>query len=279
MVDFEQLKELKERKEPFAVATVIRSEGSSPSKIGSSMIVFADGKSRGTVGGGEVEKDAIEQAKLLIKKGKSATVSFNLGGGKRGSDFVTEMVCGGNVEIFFDVWKPPLRLVVFGAGHIGKKLAEISKVLKWDCVAVDNRKEFAEEIRKAGAESFCLPYSEAFGKVDIDENSAIVIVTHGHAYDAECLEGALKSKAFYIGMIGSKTKVKLTFDKISRKGIKIDKRVYSPVGLDLGGESPEEIAMAIAAEVMKIKNGGNARHLRVSTENAVGEGGTKNADL
>ncbi|MCD6413751.1 MAG: XdhC family protein, partial [Elusimicrobia bacterium] len=129
MVDFEQLKELKERKEPFAVATVIRSEGSSPSKVGSSMIVFADGKSRGTVGGGEVEKDAIEQAKLLIKKGKSATVSFNLGGGKRGSDFATEMVCGGNVEIFFDVWKPPLRLVVFGAGHIGKKLAEISKVL------------------------------------------------------------------------------------------------------------------------------------------------------
>ena len=277
MIDFEQLQELKETKEPFVIATVIKSEGSSPSEVGSSMIVFNDGRTKGTVGGGELERQAIEHAIRFLKEGKSGTVAFDLDASGDSSQ-ITGMVCGGKVEIFFDVWSPPLKLVVFGAGHIGKKLAQISNVLKWKCVVVDDRRKFAEEIKKFGAEAINAPYAKSFDRLDIDNSTAVVIVTHGHIHDAKCLEESLKTKAFYIGMIGSKTKVKLTFDKIHKKGIKIDKRVYSPVGLELGGESPEEIALSIAAAIMKVKNGGSARHLRILPKDSPAREG-KNADL
>jgi len=263
MIDIEKAKRMKKMNKPFVVATIIRSAGSVPRKTGTSMIVFETGKIEGTIGGGEIERKVVKQAVSLLGKGKSKVVKFNLTGGRRKKSVSTKMICGGEVEVFFDIRCPPVKLVVCGAGHIGSRLVELAKFLEWVCEVIDDRKNFVKNLRLKDIRISVSPYKKAFEKVDADENSAIVIVTHNHSGDAACLEGALKTKAFYIGMIGSRIKIAANFRKFRERGIVIDKRVFSPVGLDLGGDSPAEIAICIISEIMKIRNKRKGGHLGI----------------
>ena len=263
MVDFKKIERIKKMNKPFVVATIIASAGSAPRKTGTSMVVFETGEIEGSVGGGEIERKVIKEAVSLIGKGKSRTVKFNLAAGRRRKSVSTKMICGGTVDVFLNVYQPTVKLIVCGAGHIGQKLIKLADLLEWGCEVVDNRKDFIKNLRLKNVRISVSPYEKAFKKVDADENSAVVIVTYNHSGDAACLEGALKTKAFYIGMIGSRNKILVNFKKIMAKGINIDKRVYSPVGLDLGGDSPGEIALCIISEIMKVKNGRKGGHLRI----------------
>jgi len=262
MIDIDKMKDIGEKGIPAVIATVTKSAGSVPRSPGASMVIFSGGSISGTVGGGALEKMVIAEAADVLKKGVSRSVLFNLGASKKKNHVSTGMICGGRTEVFLDVYKPPVKLFICGAGHIGKKMAQLSKIMKWECQIVDNRKDYLKktDLKKA---YFVSSYKKAFNKRNIGADTAVVIVTHGHAGDADCLEGALKTKAFYIGMIGSRTKVPDTFKKVRKAGATVDERVYAPIGIELGGESPEEIAFCITAEIMKIRNKTSGGHLRI----------------
>ncbi|PKN00428.1 MAG: hypothetical protein CVU78_00975 [Elusimicrobia bacterium HGW-Elusimicrobia-2] len=262
MIDIDKMEAISEAGLPAVIATIIKSAGSVPRGPGASMVIFSDGTTRGTVGGGALEKMVEKEAALAIQKGASRSVLFNLGGSKMKHRVDTGMICGGETEVFLDIYKPPVRLFICGAGHIGKVLVKMAAIMKWDCELIDSRKEYIKN-SPAKKALFVSSYKKAFDKKKIGSDTAVIVVTHGHTGDADCLAGALKTKAFYIGMIGSRVKVPATFAKLRKAGTNIDSRVYAPVGMDLGGESPEEIALCIAAEIMKVRNNTLGGHLRI----------------
>jgi xanthine dehydrogenase accessory factor len=262
---FLRVSELCRMGKPFALATVVHVEDSTPRSAGARMIVFPEGSTEGTVGGGAVEKLVIENAVRMLAENKSARVVYDLGTGKEG--LATGMICGGRVEVLIESFRPGTTLFIFGAGHVGRKLSEFAELLGIPYWMVDNRKTYAAEELFPGAMGVvCEEFRESFGRLPIDENSFIIIVTYGHQYDSVCLEEALKTPAHYIGMIGSRKKVKAILDSLSAKGVPVnDERVFAPVGLDLGDSSPGQIGVSILAEILKLTSGGSGRHMREST--------------
>jgi xanthine dehydrogenase accessory factor len=155
--------------------------------------------------------------------------------------------------------------VICGGGHIGEKLAGLSDNLGFSYVVVDDREEFANTNRFPGAAKVvCQKFSAALGKLEITGLTAIVIASYGHFHDYECIKAALKTPAYYIGMIGSKNKVREIFRNLEKEKIKVSEKVYSPVGLDIGAETPAEIAISIISEILAVKNKTRVRHLRIN---------------
>ena len=234
-----------------ALATVISAGDSTPRKIGSRMLVRADGSILGTIGGGAVELETIKIAAAVIRSGKAEKHQFVLTPEKE-----LGMTCGGEMEIFIEPIQPAPTLYLIGAGHIALALAKMAKMLNFRVMVVDERPAFATKERFPEAEMVLAEdFSSAFLKLKIEPHSYIVIVTHNHAHDQEALEWALHTPARYIGMIGSRNKVKTLFKNLAAKGVdqKLLDQVHSPIGLDISAETPEEIAVSILAEMIKVK--------------------------
>lgn len=252
-----------------AFVTVISVDGSTPREAGAKMLVFENGSIEGTVGGGALEALAIKQSVACLKKGLGGKFVFDLK--PKGN---TGMICMGRVELFIDVYKNPLKILVLGAGHVGMKIAEAASLAGYPCVVADDRPEFADKERFPDASAVILerPHA-AVARAGVDENTYAVIVTRGHALDRECLEALMRTKAPYIGMIGSADKVREIFRLAGKKKLYPlkDKRVYSPIGLDLGGKTPGEIAVSVLAEIIKLHYKRNGAHMRV-TERMKDEG-------
>lgn len=256
-----------------ALVTVISAEGSTPRELGAKMIVYEDGSIGGTVGGGKVEALSIEEAKKALKVGRSRIAEFNLTPSGIG------MVCMGKVKIFVDVYASELKVLILGAGHVGQKVAWAAVLAGFPYVVADERAEFANSERFPGASRIIVESPDsAVEKAGVDSKTYIVIVTRGHALDQECLEKALKTKAAYIGMIGSRNKVPAVFRNLNRKGLhpEKDKRVFAPVGLDCGGKTPGAIAISVLAEIMKVHNGKDGGHMRIKAKE--GEGKRRKAE-
>ena len=247
---------------PVAFATVISSGGSTPREAGAKMLVFADGKTEGTVGGGKVESMVIKQAVQCISENKSGKFNFSLH-----LDGNTGMACNGDLEVFIDVYKKPFKVLILGAGHVALKIAGACRLADYPYIVADDRTEFANEERFPGAmKIITVAPDKAVALAGVDKDTYIVIVTRGHSLDNECLVEALKTDAPYIGMIGSRSKVNTVFHNMAEKGLVnplTDKRVYSPIGLDLGGKTPGEIAISVIAEITKLFNGRTGKHLRI----------------
>jgi xanthine dehydrogenase accessory factor len=275
---FARIAQLQEENIPFALATIISVEGSTPREGGARMIVFPDGSTEGTIGGGEIEKRVSTDAVELLEKKKSERRTYDLSReeekGERekskkekpAEETKLDMLCGGRVEVLIESFTPTVTLFIFGAGHIGTALAGYCDVLGFSYWLIDNREEYAREERFPNASGVLFSdFEESFEKLPIDNNSSLVIVTYGHRYDAVCLQKALQTEAGYIGMIGSKKKVKANFDYLEKQGSNVkDPRIYSPIGLALGDNSPPEIALSIMAEIVKVNSGGSGRHMRES---------------
>lgn len=244
-----RIPELSEQGKEFAVATIINALKGSPRKSGTKMIVFLDGSTEFTIGGGPLEAITIRKAISAIKKGQNIKFEIEFDLQKSG------MACGGKAEVFIEVFKTIEKIVVFGGGHIGYALSRIFNVINMPYIIVDDRVDFATVKRFPEALSRVHSgYQEAVSRIDVDKNTYTVIVTHCHKGDKEVLRDLLKTKAKYIGMIGSVKKVKTVLDELKKEGLKTDdKRIYAPVGLELGGETPEEIALAVVSEINKVK--------------------------
>jgi len=259
MREFETILECHKAGREFALVTVISDQDSTPRSRGARMLVFPGGEIEFTVGGGELEALAIKEALKALEEGVSRKITVSLNPQK------SNALCGGEMELSIGVGKPRQKLLILGGGHVGKKIAELCEVIGLPYEIADDRGEFANRERfPLARQILAAPYPELFKKARIDENTFLVIVTRGHEHDEACLREALTTNAAYIGMIGSKHKVKALFAKLKQDGLdpEADPRVYSPIGLKLGDKTPGEIAVSVMAEILLIKSQGQLAHWR-----------------
>ncbi len=259
---YQELVNLIAKGEPAVLATVISSRGSAPREAGAKMLIKKDDTFIGSVGGGGVEHQIRRKATEVMKSGESQIVHFDLSG----KECVAQMICGGQIDIFLEPILPPETLYLCGAGHISQSTAAMGKMLGFRVVVIDPRPEFNNVDRFPTANSLVVEdYAIAIPKLDIDENSYIIIYTPGHIQDEQSLFFAAGTKAKYIGMIGSRKKVKEVKERLLQKGVSQENlnRVYTPIGLEIGAETPEEITISILAEITKIRRTGSAKGEKV----------------
>ncbi|TCL73144.1 xanthine/CO dehydrogenase XdhC/CoxF family maturation factor [Hydrogenispora ethanolica] len=252
--------QLQERGVPFAMATLIAAQGSTPRNT-AKMIVKSDGAIVGTVGGGLAELYVIREAVAAIRESRSKIVEYNLN--SEAADGI-EMLCGGTITVHIEVVAPKPRIVMIGAGHVGFAVAKLVDLLEYSLVIVDDRAEFANAAKyPMAAEIICdSDFEKALTQIRIDGNTYIVIATKDS--DLPAMQKVIRSDAAYIGMIGSKRKVHIVAERLRDEGISGERlqAVYMPVGLDIGSETPEEIAVSILAEIIKVRNGKSGLSLR-----------------
>ncbi|MFC2019560.1 XdhC family protein [Chloroflexota bacterium] len=236
------------------LATVILSHGSAPRESGAKMLIREDGTFIGSIGGGAVEKLVREKATQVMNSGEAQLAHFDLSGKKKESI----MICGGQMDVFLEPISSPETLYLFGAGHISQSTALMGKLLGFRVVVTDPRAEFNNRDRFPSADSLIVEqYDNAFSQLRVSHDSYIIIYTTGHAFDEVCLRFAISTEARYIGMIGSKKKVSEVKEHLIKLGAPKERldAVHAPIGLKIGAETPEEIAISILAEVIKVKRG------------------------
>jgi xanthine dehydrogenase accessory factor len=239
-----------------ALVTVTETTGSSPASVGQMIAVLADGSTAGTVGGGASEHRIIRQAVEAIKNGERV-FTFSFDHSENG------MICGGSMAGFGNVLGNQPGLCIFGGGHIAQNLARLAVYSGFSVTVVEDRPEFASEFEAA---RYVICKSEDYKTADPASNSDYaVICTRGHKTDADALRYCLAKKLEYLGMIGSGKKVAALFDDLRAEGVEQKEldRVYAPIGLDIADALPAEIAVAILAEVLLVKNKGNLRHKKM----------------
>jgi len=253
---------------PCALVTIVEAQGSTPRGAGSKMAVNAHGEIAGSVGGGAVEHRCVAEALEVLAQGRPRLLRFNLKGEEwsAGGDRQDFGICGGALALFIEAVLPPEELVAFGAGHVAQSLGRLAAAVDMPFRVYDDRPEFSNPERfPAARETLVGPYAGLAGHIALGPGSYCVILTHGHAHDQAVLAQLLQLPALpYIGMIGSATKVAQVFARLREQGLAPDERVFSPVGLALGGGLPGDIALAILAEVRLVIHGGTGRHRRLA---------------
>jgi xanthine dehydrogenase accessory factor len=237
---------------PAAVATIVKTMGSSPRSAGSKMLVYSDGRIVGSVGGGEMEQQVIAAAQEVIRQGQPRYLDFTLSTPERGDP----LVCGGEMEIFVEPLVTTPTLLIVGAGHIGAACAELGKFLGFRVVVIDDRPELASKDKLPAADEIIVGDTAAeLHKVETTPQTYIVLVTRAHTLDAVVLRAALEKTAAYIGMLGSKRRVLTVFDMLKQEGVAEAEfeRVHAPIGIEIHAETPQEIALSIMAQVVNAK--------------------------
>jgi xanthine dehydrogenase accessory factor len=241
--------------EPAALVTVVATQGSTPQKAGAKMVVFGDGRSVGTIGGGCVEAEMTRRARRVIEVRRPELTSYDLTPDQAGED---GLVCGGRMEVFIEPVEAVPTLCLFGAGHVAQPLARMAKSAGFRVEVTDDRVRFANKQRFPEAD---LVVVEEFGvaaeQMTLGRNSFAVVVTRGHRGDAEALEACLGKGLRYVGLLGSRPKMVHVFAALEERGIAPEElqHVHIPVGLAIGAQTPEEIAVSILAEMIAVRRG------------------------
>lgn len=251
---FEEIVRRRRAGERTVLATVVALKGSTPRDVGARMLVLEDGSIRGTVGGGVRESEVAEAARDLFESGGSALLSVDFHDGLTGGQ---GPVCGGMMEVFMERIDPPRRVVIAGAGHVGYFVHRFLRLLDIHPVVFDPRPDQATAERFPEATLVVRPFESGLEDLGLGPGDGVVIVTPGHTHDEDVLRQALATPAGYIGMIGSKKKVATVFERLRKAGFTDEDlaRVHSPIGLDIGAETPAEIGLAISAEVLSVFRG------------------------
>jgi xanthine dehydrogenase accessory factor len=238
--------------ERVIIATVIKTMGAAPCPIGSKALIHLDGTMHGSFAGPDTDSKVVREALKVVREGHPTTTHIHLDadqGEAVGS-------CGATLEVFFELLRPEQRLIIAGAGYVAQALSRLISKLDFRIIVVDDRRDIADP------QAFSSQVQLTFGDIpqtlralEPDDVSWIVIVTRGHNLDKEALRTALETNAGYIGMIGSPSKVKRIFRELQEEGFPSArlKQVHAPIGLDLGAETPDEIALSIAAEIMMLQ--------------------------
>ena len=247
--------------ERVVVATVAKTNGSAPCPIGSKALVHADGSMQGSFGGVQTDGKVAKEALHALHEGRPYTTHIHLDadqGEAVGS-------CGATLEVLFEVLRPEPRLILAGAGYVSQALARLASHLDFRIVVVDDRRDLADPKAFDSQTKLILgDIPQVLQELEPDDASWIVIVTRGHNQDKEALRAALATNAAYIGMIGSQSKVKHIFRDLLKEGV-IPTRlneVHAPIGLDLGAETPDEIALSIAAEIVMLRKKASGASLK-----------------
>ena len=244
------------RGQSIVLCTLIFKEGSGPREPGSKMLVTPDGKSLGTIGGGGMERLIVTQALEALIEGKPRTLHFAMGVPPREGMIAIDSKCGGEVKIFMDIVKPEPRLIIMGSGWIAQATAHYAKECGFEVIVVDDavtaKQEYFHEMKVMNSK-----YPESLEGVEI-RPSDFVAVLHGETpFELAALRHAAKVKPAYIGLLGSGNKAKKHKEQLKSEGFdaKVLDAIYAPIGLDINAETPEEIGISIAAEMIKKKRG------------------------
>jgi len=246
---YEEMVRLTRRGEPFVLATVVAHGGSSPRKSGAKMIVRDDGTLLGSVGGGRVEKETIEAARAALADGEARTLEFVL-------NEEHGYACGGSMSVFVEPQGRRPLLVMFGAGHVGRAVTELASGCGFRVIVVDDRPDCAvTELLPGADEIICAPLADSFGRLRLDRGSFAVIATPGHLHDFDAVRGCLAGEAGFIGLLGSRRKRETLLKTLEDEGYDPAQRarVVTPVGLAIGAQTPEEIAVSIVGQMIKIR--------------------------
>ncbi len=244
--------EVLQNNKPAALATVVKTRGASPRAAGAKMLVYPDGSIVGSVGGGEMELRVIEAAKQALRENQPRYLDMTLSNEQRGDP----LICGGEMEIFVEPMLTTQTLAIVGAGHIGAALAHLGQFLGYRVVVLDDRPDFVTP------ENF--PYADEriagnlpvkIRELEITPLTYVVLVTRAHTLDAALLGAIADKPAAYIGMLGSKRRVLTVMDTLKKQGVgeAALARVHAPIGVEINAETPEEIAISIMAEIIKVK--------------------------
>jgi xanthine dehydrogenase accessory factor len=243
------------RGEPAALVTVVRASGSTPQRVGAKMLVFADGRTVGTIGGGCYENDAFWKAREALASGRPALLHYQLN-----DDFAQEngLICGGQMDVHVDPLLPAPRLYIIGAGHVGWHLARAANDAEFHVHVVDDREKFANRERFPHAADVVVEsIPEWLHRTELPASSFVVIVTRGHQNDLDALRAVAARDLRYVGLIGSRAKVKRIYDALIAEGMPAEclERVHAPIGLNIGAVTPAEIAVSILAELIAVRRG------------------------
>src|SRR3979411_1023268 len=250
---YDELVRLRKLGQKCAIATIVQVRGSIPSFESAKLLVREDGSMIGPIGGGCVEAEGWNAAREVMETEKPKHMSFNLG---QDAAYDNGLIFGGRRDAFVEPVIPAPSAVIFGAGHISKSLCKVASLAGFSTTIVDNRDSFANRERFPEAdEIFAEEYEEVFPKLNIYESTYLIIVTRGHRDDMRVLRWAATTSARYVAMIGSKRKVISVVKELEKEGLSREQlsRIYAPMGLEIGAVSPEEIAIAVAAEMIAVR--------------------------
>lgn len=258
------LLELLTSRQRGALATVVRVSGSTPQQPGARLLLREDGSTLGTVGGGAIELAVIESLRRSLSSSESELLIRDLA-------HDLGMCCGGRMEIFVEPILPSPRLWLLGAGHVAKPTAALARNVGFEVVVIDERDELNTMERFPGCRLVLGDPGTELRKAALGDTDWVLIMTHDHQLDEAALAATAGKNARYVGLVGSKRKV---FRLVERVRAKRDgefplERVYAPVGLDIGAVSPEEIALSIVAELVALRHGRPAPHLRALSDSRI----------
>ncbi len=240
---------------PCVLAVLVKVEGSAPRHVGAKMLVMPEGRTLGTVGGGALESRVIQEAGEALESGEPRLLSYDLR-----PDL--NMMCGGRAMVYLEPQGAPLRLFIFGAGHIALALCPLAADLGFRVTVVDEREELANEARFPRAAGLVHSFDpEQWAALNIEgERTFCVVATSGHSIDTEVVGALAERPLAYLGMIGSATKRRNMERELTGRGIPQERLdlVHTPVGLEIHAETPMEIAVSIAAELIKTRRGEDA---------------------
>lgn len=251
---------------PAALATVIRRAGSAPQVVGARMLLHADGSGLGTVGGGAIEQQVLEACRQVLRTGSPRTIEAHL---------VRDlgMCCGGSMEVFVEYIQAQARLIIVGGGHVAQALAPLALALGFRVTVADDREEMLETPAFDTVERLHYDADEIDDALpDLAPQDLVVIMTRDHARDEQALAMLIERPHAYLGMIGSRRKVHTVLARILRRYDERGQprpdmsRVHAPIGLALGGRTPPEIAVSIAAELVALRHGGDGSSMNVVPE-------------
>jgi xanthine dehydrogenase accessory factor len=244
-----------ERGEPAALVTIVSTTGSTPQRVGAKMLVFADGRIVGTIGGGCYENDAFWKAREAITHRRPQLVRYELS-----DDFAQEtgLICGGQMDVYIEPIEPSPELYIVGAGHVGFHLARLAGEVGFQVHVIDDREKFANRERFPMAVEVVADDIPAWlARTTLPAHAYVVIVTRGHTNDLEALRALAPRDLRYLGLIGSRAKVARIYDQLLADHMPADqlRHVHAPIGLDIGAVTPQEIAVSILAELIAVKHG------------------------
>ena len=246
--------------QPVALCLVVNTRGAVPRHAGAKMVVYGDGRTLGTVGGGEVENLVVSEALASLKDAKTRFLNYDMIDIERGDPGI----CGGTVTVYVEPFLRQPVVVVVGAGHVGKSVAHLAKWLGFRVVISDDRDALCTpEMTPGGDEYLPVEMSKLPEHLEIDSQTYLVLVTRGVDVDAAGLPALLETEAPYIGLIGSKKRWEHTQEKLRDAGVAEQsiQRIKSPIGFAINAETPDEIAVSIMAEIIELRNSGK-RHYR-----------------
>jgi len=245
---FEEALRLRRLSRSSAIATIVECRGSSPQKQGAKMLVRDDGSLLGTLGGGCLEADVVQAAIMTMKDGHPLTLPFELTEREGG------LVCGGSVLVYIEPILLEPRLIILGAGHVGKTLTRLARFTGFRVTVIDDRREFANQENLPDATDLMVTdFERAFEGLAVGKDTFIVVATRGHNHDLDAVKAALGTDAGYIGLLGSRRKKGLLFRSLAESGFSQTDigRVVIPVGIEIGSVTPEEIAVSIMAQIIQ----------------------------